>query len=128
MAFRYRAARDEHLSVESRRGCGDVRLRAEAGEQRTPVAHTVTKGAHEFYVRGGPEQAILQIAAHAVGDGEREDKRGDAGGDSDDGDGGDDADDGLPATGSKITRGDEEFKAHGLGMSVPNASEVKARG
>ena len=59
------------------------------------------------------DKALLQIAAHSVGDGECEDERGHASGYSGDGDGSDHADDGLPAAGAEIARGDEEFKAHG---------------
>jgi hypothetical protein len=73
---------------------------------------------HEFDVRGGADEALLQVAAHAIGDGQRDDERSDAGGDSEDGDGGDEADHfmaacaGLAAASTQIAGGDEELKAH----------------
>ena len=108
-----RAAGDEYLSVESWRGGGDVRNLFEACEQRRPVLDAVGGNAHQVDVGRGAEQAVLQVAAHAVGDGQREDERGDACGHACDGDAGDNADHGLAALGAQIAGGDEEFEAHG---------------
>jgi hypothetical protein len=56
-------------------------------------------------VGGVAEQAILQFALHAVGDGQSDDERGHSGGYPGDGDGGDYSDDGLTPLGSEVTRG-----------------------
>ncbi len=47
-------------------------------------------------MRAGSDEALLQILAKPVIDGEGDDERGDSGGDSEHGDAGDDADEGLP--------------------------------
>jgi hypothetical protein len=46
----------------------------------------------------------LQVAAHAIGDGEGDDEGGNAGGYSSDGDGCDYTDNGLPPFGSEVAR------------------------
>ena len=68
-------------------------------------------------MRHRAEQAVLQVLAEAVVDGEGDDERGDAGRHSDDGDDGDDADDGLPPFGAQITRRYEEFKLHAAALA-----------
>ncbi len=93
--------------------CGTA---AEAGEERAPVADAVAGDAHEFDVGGGADEALLEVAAHAVGDGEGDDEGGYAGGYAEDGDRGDDADDGLAAFGPEVTGGDEEFEPHGVSV------------
>ena len=80
--------------------------------ERTPVADPVTLNAKQIDVRGGAEQAVLEILAKSIVDGERDDKRGHAGGDSGDGDAGDDANDGLAPFGAEVASGNEEFEAH----------------
>ena len=82
------------------------------GQQRLPVADAVGFHAQQVDVRRRAEQAVLQVLAKAVVDGQRDDERGDAGRDSDDRDDGDDADDGLAAFGPEIARGNEEFELH----------------
>ena len=99
-----RAAGDQHLFVDAGRGGGDVGHVAQAFEQRTPVANAVALDAHQLDMRGGAEEPVLQVAPHAVGDGESDDERGNAGGDAGDGDGGDHADDGLPPLGFQVAR------------------------
>ncbi len=80
--------------------------------QRRPVVNAVVFHAHQVDVRSGAEQTFLQILAKSIVDGERNDQRGDAGGNSQHGDGGDDSDDRLAALGAKIAGGDEKLKAH----------------
>src|SRR4029077_2410875 len=58
------------------------------------------------------EQALLQVLAESVVDGQRDDERCHARSHSDDGDGCDHADDSLPPLGAEIAGGDEEFKGH----------------
>ena len=60
----------------------------------------------------------MQVAAHAVGDGQCDDECGDAGGHSGNGDGGDYADDGLPPFGSEVARRNEEFESHTRGQGT----------
>ena len=59
-----------------------------------------------------PMRAILEVAAHAVGDGESDDEGGHSGGDSGDRDGGDHADDGLAPLGFEVSRRHIELKSH----------------
>ena len=111
------AAGDEDLSVEAGGGGDDVGLGGEALEERTPVADAVACGAHELDVGEGADEALLEVAAHAVGDGEGDDERGDSGGDAEDGDSGDDSDSVaaracLTAASSEVTGRDEELKSH----------------
>jgi hypothetical protein len=106
------AAGDEDLTVEAGSGSDDVRLLGEVLEERTPVADAVAGGAHEFYVGEGADEALLEVAAHAVGDGEGDDERGDSGGDAEDGDPSHQTDDCLTASSSKVTGRDEELKSH----------------
>ena len=63
-------------------------------------------------MRHRTEKAILQVLAKAVVDGQRDDERGDSGGNSNDGDEGDDPDDGLPPLGPQVSRSYEEFELH----------------
>ena len=65
-----------------------MRLLGETLEERTPVADAVACGAHDFHVGEGADEALLEVAAHAVGNGERDDERGNSGGDAEDGDSG----------------------------------------
>ena len=83
-----------------------------AVEEGLPVADAVALDAHELHVGAGAEELVLKLAAHAVGDGQSDDERGDPGGDSGDGDGGDHADDGLTPFGSQVTRREKEFESH----------------
>jgi len=69
-----------------------------------PVADAVALDAHQLDVGAVAKQAVLQVALHAVGDGEGDDERGNSGGDPGDGDGGDHADHGLAAFGLEISR------------------------
>lgn len=61
-------------------------------------------------MRGGAEQAGLEVLGESVVDGKSDDERCDTGGDSRNGDSGDYADDGLTAFGAEVTGRDEEFK------------------
>ena len=60
----------------------------------------------------GSDEAILQILAKSVVDGQCDDERGYAGGYSGNRDAGDDADEGLAALGAQVAGRDEEFEAH----------------
>ncbi len=81
-------------------------------DERPPVADAVVLHAHELDVGAGGDETILQVAAHAVGDGESDDERGDSGGDSGDGDGSDHADDSLPPLGFEVPGRYIELKSH----------------
>jgi hypothetical protein len=94
-ALRAGAAGDQHLLVDGGSSGDDVRLFFQTREQRLPVADSVALNAQQIDVRGRAQQAVLQVLAKAVVDGQRDDERGHAGRHSDDGDDGDDADDGL---------------------------------
>ena len=107
------AAGDEDLTVEAGSSGGDVGLGREALQQRTPVADAVACGVHELHVGEGTDEALLEVAAHAVGDGEGDDERGDSGGDAEDGDYSHQPDDRLTAASAEITGRDEELKSHG---------------
>ena len=89
-----------------------MRLLGEAVEQGTPVLDAVALNAQQIDVRGGAQQAVLQVLTESVVDGEGDDERGDSRGHAEDGDGGDDADEGLAALGAEVTRGYEEFEGH----------------
>src|SRR5205823_9430040 len=67
--------------------------------------------AQQIDVSGGAEQALLQVLAESVVNGERDDERGHAGSDAQDRNNGDDANDRLPSFCAQITRSDEEFEA-----------------
>src|SRR5580658_2323110 len=67
-------AGDEDLAVEAWRGGGDVRLGGEALQERAPIADAVASGVHELYVGEGADEALLEVALHAVGDGARDDE------------------------------------------------------
>ena len=113
-----RAAGDEDLSVEAGGDGDDVRLGGEVLHERTPVADAVACGAHELHVGEGADEALLEVPAHAVGDGQGDDERGDSGGDAEDGDHGYHSYDSvaagarLTAASSEITGRDEELKSH----------------
>ena len=63
-------------------------------------------------MRRRAEKALLQILAESVVDGERDDERSYACGNSNDGDAGDDPDERLPPFGAQVARSDEEFESH----------------
>jgi hypothetical protein len=85
---------------------------AEAGNEWTPVADAVGLDAHELDMSTGAEEAVLNVAAHAVGDGEGDDEGSYTGGYASDGDGGDHADNGLPPLGAEVAGGEKELEAH----------------
>jgi hypothetical protein len=107
-----RAAGDEDLFVEAGGGGGDVGKLTETSNEGTPVADAVGLDTHELDVGAGAEEAVLNVAAHAIGDGEGDDEGGDSGGDASDGDGGNDTDHGLTAFGAEVAGGEEELEAH----------------
>ena len=76
------AAGDENLTVEAGGSCDDVRLGGEVLQERAPVADAAACGAHNLYVGEGTDETLLEVAAHAVGDREGDDERGDSGGDA----------------------------------------------
>ena len=99
--------------------------RFEALQQRAPVADAIVFHPHQVDVRGGAEEAFLQVLAESIVDGQGDDERGDSGGDADDGDRSDDSDDRLAALGAKIAGGDEELEAH---QGIIEAAERGAGG
>ena len=106
------ASSDHHLFVKFRGGGNDVGKLREFFDEGAPIADAIVLGAHELDVGAGVDKAILQIAAHAVGDGESDDESGDSGGDSGDGNGRDDADDGLAPFGFQVPSRHIELKSH----------------
>ncbi len=89
-----------------------MRLFGKAVEQRRPILDAVVGYAQKADMRGGPDEALLQVLAKAVVDGESDDERSHARGYSDDRNAGDDADESLAALGAQVAGRDEEFKAH----------------
>ena len=89
-----------------------MRLFGEAIEQWRPILDAVVGYPQQADVRGRSNEALLQILAKAVVDGERDDERSHARGYSDDRDAGDDADESLAAFGAQVAGRDEEFEAH----------------
>ncbi len=110
------SAGDEDLLENCGSGGYYVRLFGEASEKRRPIFDAIVGDAEEADVGGGSDEALLQILAKAVVDGEGDDERGYAGGDPNDRNAGDDADEGLPSFCSQVSGCDEEFEAHGSGF------------
>ena len=106
------SARHQHLLIESRRSRGDVRQAAQPVEQRLPVADAVSLHAHQLHMRARSQQTVLNVAPHAVGNGQRDDQRGHPRGYPGDGDGGHHSDHGLPPLGLQVTRRHKEFESH----------------
>ena len=96
--------------------------------QGSPVLDAVALDAQEVDVRRRAEKALLEVLAESVVDGERDDERGDAGGDTEDGDAGDDADEGLTTFGAQVSGCDEEFEAHGELSAIGSQFSVRAVG
>ena len=114
-----RAAGHQHLLVQAGRGGDDVRHLAQTRQQRPPIGDAAPIHLHQLHVRAGAEQLVLQVAPHAVGDGESDDERGHARGDAGDGDGRDDADHGLPPLGFQVPRRDIKLESHGSPVESP---------
>ncbi len=89
-----------------------MRLFGKALEQRRPILDAVVGYAQQADVRSGSDEALLQVLAKAVVDGQRDDERSHARRYSDNRDAGDDADESLAALGAQVAGRDEEFKAH----------------
>ena len=89
-----------------------MRLALHFFQQSTPLSNAIALRALQADVSGGCEQAVLQVLAKAVGDGEGDDTRRDSGGHSDDGDDGDHSNYGLTALGSQVPPRNEELKGH----------------
>ena len=106
------AACHQDLLVETGRGGHNVRNLAQTLEQRPPVAYALRACLHELYVGRGVYQAILQVALHAVGDGECDDQRGNTGSHTGNRNACDHTDYGLTAFGAQIACGKKEFEAH----------------
>jgi hypothetical protein len=68
--------------------------------------------AQQIDVRSRAEQAVLEVLAKSIVDGESDDKRGDSGSDSGDGDASDYANDGLAPFGAQISGRNKKFKSH----------------
>ena len=117
-APRTRPAGNENLLVDGRGSSDDVRLRAQALLEVSPILDAVTLHAQEIDVGSRPEQAVLQVLAKAVVDSQRNDERSHARSDAQNGNDRDQADNGLAPFGTEVAGGDEEFEAHGLSCSV----------
>ena len=101
--------------------------------ERAPVADAVAGHAHQLHMSRRAQQPVLQIAAHAVGDGEGNDQRSYTGGHAGDGDDRDDAHDRLAALGPQIAHGDKKLEAHrlvdhGLGRAHVFVAVINANG
>lgn len=81
-------------------------------QQGPPVANSVPLRTLQADVRRGCEQAILQVLAKAIGDGESNDERRDTGRHSDYGDRCDNAYNRLATFGAQVARGNEELEGH----------------
>ncbi len=101
-ALRARAARDQNLLVDRGRSRNHVRLLLQSREQRLPIANTIALHPQQVDVRRRTQQAVLQVLAKPVVDGQRDDQRRDARRHSNNRDHGDDPDDGLPPFGPQI--------------------------
>src|SRR5579863_708663 len=106
-----RSAGDQNLLVDHRCSRDDVRLFRQPVHERTPVADPVTLNAQQIDVRSRAEQAVLEILAKSIVDGESDDKRGDSGSHSGDGDASDYANDGLAPFGAQISGRNKKFKS-----------------
>ena len=119
------AAGNQHLLKDRGSGRDHMRLFGKALQQRRPILDAVVGYAQEAYVRSGSDEALLQVLAKAVVDGQRDDERSHARGYSDDRNAGDDADERLAALGAQVAGRDEEFKAHAEHSAV--SSELSAK-
>ncbi len=117
------AAGDEDLFIESWCSRLYVGQLLQPRSQRPPVADAVAGNAHQLHVRRRAQQPVLQITAHAVGNGEGNDQRSDACRHTDYGDHGDHAHDRLAALRSQVAHGDKKFEAHrpSGGRSLPRS-------
>ena len=106
------AAGNQNLLVERGRNGADVRLLLHARQQLGPVADAIGLHAHEVHVSGGAQQALLQILAESVVDGQRDDERSHAGGHANHRNRGNHADDGLAALGPQVAAGNEKLELH----------------
>src|SRR5208337_2403761 len=113
-----RAARHNYLLVQARRGSGHVRHLAQTRQKRPPVRNALPINLHQLHMGARAEQLILQVAPHAVGNGESDDERCHARRHAGDGDGRDDADHRLPPLGFQVPRRHVEFESHGVYQSV----------
>ncbi len=105
--------------VEHGRHRRDVRHLTNAIHHGLPVFDAVAGGPrHHVDVRHGAQQIALQGVAEAVGHGQGNHQRGDAGRDAEHGDGGDHGDHRLLAARAQVASGDEELEApHSLSSS-----------
>ena len=106
------AARDQDLFVQPRRSRLYVGQLLQPRSQRTPVADAIAGNAHQLHVRCGAQQPVLQIATHAIGNGQGNDQRSHACRHTDNGNHGDHAHDRLAALRSQVAHGDKKFEAH----------------
>src|SRR5271165_2371123 len=113
------AAGDEDLLENCGRGGDDVRLFGKTFEERRPIFDAIVGDAEQADVRGGSDEALLQVLAKSIVNGEGDDERGDTGGDSEDGDAGDDADEGLTSLRTQISSCDKQLKPH---LGVPRVA------
>ena len=102
-----------------------MRLLLQSRKQVLPVADAIAFDAQQVDVRSRTEQALLQVLAKSVVDGQRDDERSDARRDSDNGDDGDDPNDGLAPFGPQITRRDKEFELHAESSAKVHCSEMQ---
>jgi hypothetical protein len=105
-------ARDEDLLVQPGRSRPDVGQLLEPRSQRTPVADAIARNPHQLHVSRGAQQPVLQIATHAIGDGQGNDQGRDTRRHTDDGNHGNYAHDRLAALRPQVAHGDKKFEAH----------------
>ncbi len=106
------AIRNEHLFVEPRRGGLHVRQLLQACGQLAPTTDSIAGHAHQLHMSGRAQQPVLQIPAHAVGDGQGNDQRCYTCGHTGYGNNGNNAHHRLAALGPQITHGDKKLEAH----------------
>ena len=89
-----------------------MRHMAQPFEQRLPVSDAVARHTHQLHVRAVSQQPVLQVAPHAVGDGQCNHQRSHSGGNSSNGNGGHNAHHGLSPLGLQVSSRQKKFKSH----------------
>src|SRR5258706_15412433 len=89
-----------------------MRLFRQPIKQRRPIPDAVVGDPEQADVRRGSDEALLQILAKAVVDGERNDERGHTRSYPDNRDASNDPNKRLPPFGAQVAGRDEEFEAH----------------
>ena len=109
-ALSARAGRDQNFLVERRCARDHVRQMREALAQLLVVLDAVVRGPDQVDVRRGPEQAVFELLAEAVIDGQSHHQRAHARRHAQHGDHRDDGNHSLLALGPKVAESDEQFE------------------